>query len=217
MGVSELMTLIIFLCVGSVIIYLWDMKGRKTLNIRRFYFLDYLESWPYGSNKCYKSYVCSLLDDCKRLGLLSEDDLYLDLTGGEKSADILSDEQMFSLRMHQNCGNGSRNRSATNLVFDEMRFDPYKHMDLSGGWSEYEWGSCIDKHVGWGNTESEWVREHATLRGVFLDSGSGNRIRGEWKRKLNKISWACDEVERRKLEGKTNQINKKLEELAWKS
>lgn len=205
----------VFFFVGAFVIALMFALSRvDSVDVRRFYFLNYLESWDCEGYKVYTSSVYRKLGECKELGLLSDEDLYIDLTGGANMCG-LSDNQIFSLRMHQMCGNGESNRAATNLVLSDMRFDPYRHNNLNGKWAWYVDGVWFDLHKSWGKLDSDFVKAQATLGTgeVFIDKGSGDKVREELERKLAKIVWACKEVERIRFENKVEQINKRIKEL----
>lgn len=202
------MVILAIICIIVICGWAYTAVSEAYLDIRKFYFLNYVDT--YRSNRIPRH---SIIRKCVEEGLLSEEDLYIDLTGGDDTCGV-SDYMFFMLRMEQNCTNGEQHRSATNLVPENMRFRGKREDDLTGEWV-YTVRGFIDADKGWWNTKYVYAIENA--RGnegdFYIDRGSGYRVRKEWEYKLKKIFKAVEKYNELEFKRKENSLNEKFSEL----
>lgn len=205
------MFILILVVIGIVVfsVITFYLNEEKNLDVRRYNVLNKLRAYQFVDNVLPSMEV---VNKCIEKGLLKEDDLYIDLTGGE-STYKLSDIKLISLRIYQNCSNDYyKYRSSTNLVFDDMTFSPRRHGDLTGNWVWTDNGSFLDRYVGWYKSDSYMGSRYATGKeeDMYIDKGSGNKIREEWNNKLLKIKNAAEKYKEMKEEERINALNAKF-------
>lgn len=196
--------------VFSILAYGWFYEAflKHPFNIKRLYFLNYIS--VYRFERLPRQ---STIEECVRCGFLTEDDLYIDLTGGDDTCGV-SDHMFFLLRMNQLCGNGEENRSATNLVTKKMRFRGRTEGELTGEWVYTVRGS-FDPWKGWWNTKYRYAIENA--RGYtgdfYIDRGSGYRVCKELDMKLLKILGAVEKLREREYESKNEEVDMEFSKI----
>lgn len=202
--------ILILIIVGIILLSIITSSIIKenNLDVRRYNVLNKIRAYQFDDNVLPRM---DIVNKCIEIGLLQEEDLYIDLTGGE-STYKLSDEKLLSLRIYQNCSNNYEYRGSTNLVFDDMTFYLGRHKDLTGNWVWTDNGSFLDRSVGWYKSDSYAGSRYATGKeeDMYIDKGSGNRIREEWNKKLFKIKNAAEKYKEMKEEERKNALNAKF-------
>lgn len=213
---------IIFNFIGSIISSLHRTNDIKRINPKHY--LIYKDIYAIENNQNFRDTIDitrrrreSIKDDIAKhipklleLGLLKEDDLYIDLTGGDNTMG-LSDDKLIELRLSQY------------LAYRRIKYDfsPYiiKSFcdDVSGKWVYYKFTYDTDDYeCGWtSDINSSWIRKYGIFEKgcMYIDRGSGNRVHQEWLDKLRKLVNAYKSYKEMIENKQTNKINLKFKEL----
>lgn len=160
------------------------IQAERTANARHY--LIYKNMYSFEGE--YLKPIIKKVPKLLKLGLLKEEDLYIDLTGGDDTMGV-SDYYLILLRIEQNCNNAEINRSESNLV-PPYDFRESSYNDRVGKWVYYRDIFTLDQRHGWTNFIDFWkTRKYGIFKSGYMynDKGSGNRVAKEWLDKLSKL------------------------------
>lgn len=164
--------------------YLKRIQAEITLNARHY--LIYRDMYSFEGK--YLKPIIKKVPKLLELGLLKEEDLYIDLTGGDDTMGV-SDYYLALLRIEQNCNNAEINSNASNLI-PPYHFNGFKYNDKTGKWVYYRGIFTLDPDYGWTHFKDFWkIRKYGIFKSGYMynDKGSGNRVSKEWRDKLSKL------------------------------
>lgn len=160
------------------------IQAERTANARHY--LIYKDMYSFEGE--YLKPIIKKVPKLLKLGLLKEDDLYIDLTGGDDTMGV-SDYYLILLRIEQNCNNAEISRSESNLV-PPYDFRESVYNDRTGKWVYYRDIFTLDQRHGWTNFIDFWkTQKYGIFKSGYMynDKGSGNRVAKEWLDKLSKL------------------------------
>ena len=196
--------------IGLFVPTLKRIKAEITLNAKHY--LIYKDMYRFERE--YLKPIIKKVPKLLELGLLKEEDLYIDLTGGDDTMGV-SDHYLILLRIEQNCSNAEINGNASNLI-PPYHFKGCKYNDKTGKWVYYRDIFTLDQRHGWTNFIDFWkTRKYGIFKSGYMynDKGSGNRVAKEWSDKLRKLVDAYSSYEQSIKDAKINKINAKFKEL----
>lgn len=203
---------IIFL-IGLFVPTLKRIKGIKTANARHY--LIYKDMYRFDSE--YLKPIIKKVPKLLELGLLKEEDLYIDLTGGDDTMGV-SDYYLILLRIEQNCSNAEIHSNESNLM-PPYHFKGFKYNDKTGKWVYYRDIFTLDPDYGWTHFIDFWkTRKYGIFKSGYMynDKGSGNRVSKEWRDKLKKLVDTYNSYMESVKNDKINEIDLKFKELESK-
>ena len=200
---------IIFL-ISLLVPILKLIQAERTANAKHY--LIYKDIYRFDSE--YLKPIIKKVPKLLELGLLKEEDLYIDITGGDDTMGV-SDYYLILLRIEQNCSNAEINSNASNLI-PPYHFKGVKYNDKTGKWVYYRDIFTLDPDYGWTNFIDFWkTRKYGIFKSGYMynDKGSGNRVSKEWRDKLSKLVGAYKDYEQSIKDAETNKTNAKFKEL----
>ena len=206
----SIIALPILFLIGLFAPALKRFKASKTANARHY--LIYKDMYSFEGE--YLKPIIKKVPKLLESGLLSKEDLYIDLTGGDDTMGV-SDYYLILLRIEQNCNNAEINRSESNLV-PPYDFRKSRYNDRTGKWVYYRDIFTLDQRHGWTNFIDFWkTRKYGIFKSGYMynDKGSGNRVAKEWKDKLSKLVKAYDVYVEYMKTNKMLKIDSKFKEL----
>lgn len=203
---------IIFL-IGLFVPTLKRIQAEITANARHY--LIYKDMYRFDSE--YLKPIIKKVPKLLELGLLKEEDLYIDLTGGDDTMGV-SDYYLILLRIEQNCSNAEIHSNESNLM-PPYHFKGFKYNDKTGKWVYYRDIFTLDPDYGWTHFIDFWkTRKYGIFKSGYMynDKGSGNRVSKEWRDKLKKLVDVYNSYMESVKNDKINEIDLKFKELESK-
>lgn len=209
----SIIALPILFFISLILLVLKRGKGIKTANAKHY--LIYKDIYRFDSE--YLKPIIKKVPKLLELGLLKEEDLYIDLTGGDDTMGV-SDYYLILLRIEQNCSNAEINSNGSNLI-PPYHFKGVKYNDKTGKWVYYRDFFTLDPDYGWTHFIDFWkTRKYGIFKSGFMynDKGSGNRVSKEWRDKLKKLVDVYNSYMESVKNDKINEIDLKFKELESK-
>ena len=196
--------------IGLFVPTLKRIQAERTASARHY--LIYKDMYSFEGE--YLKPIIKKVPKLLELGLLKEEDLYIDLTGGDDTMGV-SDYYLILLRIEQNCNNAEINNSESNLI-PPYNFRESRYTDRNGKWVYYRHLFTLDPDYGWTHFIDFWkTRKYGIFKSGYMynDKGSGNRVSKEWSDKLSKLVGAYNSYKQSIKDAEINKINAKFKKL----